>query len=56
LSKVVKINVFLTDVKDFAEMNAEYGKWVTHKPARSTVVVAGIPKGASLEIECTALP
>lgn len=56
LSKIVKAQIFLTDMKDFAEMNAEYEKWITHKPARSCVAVKQLPKGVNIEIECVALP
>jgi 2-iminobutanoate/2-iminopropanoate deaminase len=56
VDKIVKTQVFLTDVKDFEEMNAEYEKWIKHKPARSCVVVKQLPKGADVEIECVALP
>jgi enamine deaminase RidA (YjgF/YER057c/UK114 family) len=56
IDKIVKTQVFLTDVKDFEEMNAEYEKWIEHKPARSCVVVKQLPKGADIEIECVALP
>jgi 2-iminobutanoate/2-iminopropanoate deaminase len=47
--------VFLTDMEDFAEMNAEYEKWFTHKPARTCVAVYQFPKGVLVEIEATAL-
>ncbi|EDN96902.1 hypothetical protein SS1G_01830 [Sclerotinia sclerotiorum 1980 UF-70] len=56
LDKIVKVQVFLTDMKDFAEMNEEYEKWITHKPARSCVAVKELPKGVNIEIECIALP
>jgi 2-iminobutanoate/2-iminopropanoate deaminase len=49
------LQVFLTDMADFAEMNATYEKFFTHKPARSTVAVAQLPKGVPVEIECIAL-
>ena len=52
----VKVQVFLTDMKDFAEMNAEYEKWFTSKPARSCVAVHQLPKGVNVEIECIAVP
>ncbi|EGE85033.2 endoribonuclease L-PSP [Blastomyces dermatitidis ATCC 18188] len=55
VERVVKVNVFLTDMKDFAEMNAEYEKFFTHKPARSCVAVHQLPKGVPVEIECIAL-
>ena len=52
---VVKSTVFLTDMADFAAMNAIYTRFVTEpKPARSTVAVAGLPKGACVEIEVVA--
>jgi 2-iminobutanoate/2-iminopropanoate deaminase len=37
-------------------MNAEYEKWITHRPARSCVAVKELPKGVNIEIECIALP
>jgi 2-iminobutanoate/2-iminopropanoate deaminase len=52
---VIKSTVFLTDMADFAAMNAIYTRFVTEpKPARSTVAVAGLPKGARVEIEVIA--
>jgi len=56
LNKIVKAQIFLTDMKDFAEMNVEYEKWIKHKPARSCVAVRQLPKGVDIEIECIALP
>jgi reactive intermediate/imine deaminase len=56
LERIVKVQIFLTDMKDFAEMNAEYEKWITHRPARSCVAVKELPKGVNVEIECVALP
>jgi reactive intermediate/imine deaminase len=55
LAKVVKVNVFITTMDDFAEMNATYEKFFTHKPARSCVAVKELPKGVPVEIECIAL-
>ncbi|MBB5222422.1 2-iminobutanoate/2-iminopropanoate deaminase [Amaricoccus macauensis] len=50
--KVVKAVVFVTDLGDFAKLNAIYEKrFGSHKPARSTVQVAALPRGASVEIE-----
>jgi len=40
---------------DFKEMNEEYGKWFTHKPARACVAVAQLPMGAPVEIEAIAI-
>ena len=56
LDKVVKVNIFLADMSAFAEMNEEYAKWLTHKPARSCVAVKTLPKNVDVEIECIALP
>ena len=56
LSFVVKTTVFLKDMNDFAKMNAIYGEFfVKDPPARSTVAVAALPKGALVEIEAIAL-
>lgn len=56
LSTVVKTTVFLRDMNDFAEMNAVYGRWFgEHKPARSTVQVARLPRDAGVEIEAVAV-
>ncbi|HRO11150.1 RidA family protein [Amaricoccus sp.] len=53
--RVVKATVFVTDLGDFAKLNAVYEKrFGTHKPARSTVQVAALPRGASVEIELVA--
>jgi len=52
---VVKVNVYLTDMADFAEMNAAYAEQFEQPyPARTTVAVAGLPLGARVEIELIA--
>jgi 2-iminobutanoate/2-iminopropanoate deaminase len=52
---VVKTTVFLVDMGDFAAMNGVYaGFFPDPPPARSTVAVAGLPKGARVEIEAVA--
>ena len=52
---VVKTTVFMTDLKDFAKMNAVYADFFkTAYPARSTIQVAALPKGACVEIEAVA--
>lgn len=52
---VVKTTVFLTRTEDFPAMNAVYARrFGEHRPARSTVTVAGLPKGAPLEIDLIA--
>ena len=54
-TNVVKATVFLTDMANFAAMNAVYAKYFTEPfPARSTVAVAGLPRGAQVEIEVVA--
>lgn len=55
LSRVVKTTVFLVDMGDFAAMNEVYARhFGTHRPARSTVAVAGLPRGVRVEIEAVA--
>jgi 2-iminobutanoate/2-iminopropanoate deaminase len=54
-SRVVKTTVFLVDMADFARMNEIYGTvFGEHRPARSTVAVAALPRGARVEIEVIA--
>jgi 2-iminobutanoate/2-iminopropanoate deaminase len=54
-SDVVKTTIFLVDIGDFATVNAIYGRFLTDPPpARSTVGVAALPKGARVEIEAIA--
>jgi 2-iminobutanoate/2-iminopropanoate deaminase len=56
LQQVVKTTVFLRDMSDFSRMNAVYAEFFPHNPpARSTVQVAALPKGAVVEIEVVAL-
>lgn len=53
---IVKTTIFLVDMNDFAAVNAIYEeRFGASKPARSTVAVAGLPKGARVEIDCVAL-
>jgi len=55
LGKVVKTTVFLKNMNDFAAFNSVYSKaFGDHKPARSTVEVARLPKDVLIEIECIA--
>jgi len=52
LADVAKSLVFVTDLAQFATVNAVYAEaFGAHKPARSTVQVAGLPAGAEVEIE-----
>ena len=54
-SQVVKTTVFLVDMADFTPMNEIYGRaFGQHRPARSTVAVAALPRGARVEIEVIA--
>ena len=56
LSSVVKTTVFLQDMGDFTAMNEVYGRhFGDHRPARSTVEVARLPKDARVEIEAIAV-
>ncbi|KAI9883998.1 MAG: hypothetical protein M1823_004216 [Watsoniomyces obsoletus] len=55
IQRVVKVNVFLTDMANFGEMNSVYEKHFVHRPARSCVAVKQLPKGVPVEIECIAL-
>lgn len=56
LNYVVKTTVFLSDMANFAAMNAIYAEFFPENfPARSTVAAAGLPKGALVEIEAIAL-
>ncbi len=56
LDQIVKTTVFLVDMGDFAAMNAVYGTYFTDRPpARSTIAVVALPRGARVEVECIAL-
>jgi len=56
LAQVVKTTVFLADMADFAAMNEVYARhFGAHKPARSTVQAAGLPKNVRVEIDVIAV-
>ena len=56
MDQVVKTTVFLKDMNDFAKMNPIYAEFFgENPPARSTIAVAGLPKGGLVEIEVVAL-
>jgi 2-iminobutanoate/2-iminopropanoate deaminase len=56
LDRVTKTTVFLTDFAEFAAMNEVYAeKFGAHRPARSTVQISTLPRGARIEIECIAM-
>ncbi len=57
-ANVVRTTIYLTDMNDFAAVNAEYGKafeGAQTLPARATVEVKGLPKGARVEIDAIAV-
>ncbi len=52
---VVKATIYLKNIQDFEAVNEVYGRYFTeHKPARATVEVSNLPKGALVEIEVIA--
>jgi 2-iminobutanoate/2-iminopropanoate deaminase len=55
-SHIIKTTIFLTDMNDFAAVNEVYASYFSEQPpARSTVAVSALPKGARVEIECIAV-
>lgn len=53
---VVRCGIFLVDLNDFAKVNEVYGRYFTSSPpARSTVQVSALPKGARVEIDAVAV-
>lgn len=56
LEKVVAVDVFVTDINQFAAFNKVYEEFFSgHKPARAVVEVKGLPKGVMVEIKCVAV-
>lgn len=56
LEKVVAVDVFVTDINEFAAFNKVYEEFFTaHKPARAVVEVKGLPKGVMVEVKCVAV-
>jgi 2-iminobutanoate/2-iminopropanoate deaminase len=56
LKDVVKTTVYLADLANFMEMNRTYGEFFPEQPpARTTIQVAALPKGAAIEIDAIAL-
>jgi 2-iminobutanoate/2-iminopropanoate deaminase len=56
LARVVKVTAYLTDMDDFPEFNDAYSAYFSEDPpARATVGVAALPKGARVEVECIAI-
>ena len=55
-SHVVKCSIFITDMKNFPKINEIYGSFFDESfPARETIAVVGLPKGADVEISCIAV-
>lgn len=52
LDQAVRSGIFLVSMDDFAAVNAVYEQYFPSKPARSTVEVSRLPRGARVEIEC----
>ncbi|PVH89413.1 endoribonuclease L-PSP [Cadophora sp. DSE1049] len=56
LENVVKVNIFLADIKDVPKVNELYVKyWGSIEPVRTCLAVKNLPRGADIEMECTAL-
>ncbi|ABV32839.1 MULTISPECIES: RidA family protein [Pseudothermotoga] len=56
LKNIVKVTVFVVDLKSFSEINEVYGEYFNeHRPARSFVEVSALPKGSQIEIEVIAV-
>ncbi|MGL1861989.1 MAG: Rid family detoxifying hydrolase [Pseudodesulfovibrio sp.] len=56
LDKVLAVDVFVTDMGKFGDLNAIYAEYFTdHKPARAAIEVAGLPLGGQVEFKCIAL-
>ena len=54
LEKTIKVTVYLSDIENFNEMNNVYENYFVNKPARSTLEVSKLPKGAKVEIDVIA--
>jgi 2-iminobutanoate/2-iminopropanoate deaminase len=55
LNRVIKTTIYVTDMNHLSKVNEIYGSFFTdHKPARATVAVAALPKGAIVEIDAVA--
>jgi len=54
LEKTIKVTVYLSNINHFTEMNSVYENYFSNKPARSTIEVSKLPKGAKIEIDAIA--
>ncbi|MGL4972410.1 MAG: Rid family hydrolase, partial [Culicoidibacterales bacterium] len=56
MKQIVKVGIFITDMDEFALINEVYAQYFSeHKPARSTVQVARLPRDVKIEIEAIAV-
>ncbi len=56
IEKVVAVDVFVTDIKEFATFNEVYGRYFSvNLPARAVVEVKGLPRGVMVEVKCIAI-
>lgn len=56
VEKIVSVDIFLTDMSRFADVNRIYESYFSsHKPARAAIEVSALPKGACFEIKCVAM-
>jgi len=54
-SDIIKVGIYLTDMRDFPELNQLYADWLgAHRPARATVAVAALPLDARIEMDLMA--
>jgi len=55
ITDILKVNIFLTDMNDFPQVNKIYANWLgEHRPARATVAVAALPLAAKVEMDLIA--
>ncbi len=55
ITDIMKVNIFLTDMNDFPQVNKIYANWLgDHRPARATVAVAALPLAAKVEMDLIA--
>jgi 2-iminobutanoate/2-iminopropanoate deaminase len=54
LKDIIKVNIFIADIRDYQAVNSVYKDYFSHKPARSCVAVAALPSNALIEIEVIA--
>jgi 2-iminobutanoate/2-iminopropanoate deaminase len=56
IEKVVAVDVFMTDITQFAVFNEVYGSYFSHNlPARAVIEVKGLPRGVMVEVKCIAI-